>query len=389
MKHLSLFLFVLAVSCSGNSKDDKPDQNESQDAAVQDEGSKLPGGTKLPDPDPKDPGKPGDDPVTPEIPTNQFKVNASSTAAVVYFKIDNGALVKTTSDQSWAFSVKRTAFQTNSGTSGTLNFGVADTGATDYSGVTSCMGTFTLDTMLPASGAPGSQPYSGNSILNAWYNYDSVTHAVTSKKLVYLVSDGTSCFKFQILDYASGIYQVLADAMAVPAPQTPVTPAEPQLPEAEVIPAPPAVFDQTLDASSATVSTYWQLAGGKLVAAAVTDSWLIAIKRTQFQTNSGTSGGGSFGVYATGVTDFAALSSCSGLTYTYDAMLPASGAPGSLPYSGSAVLNAWYDYDFNTHVVSSKQMVYAISDGNTCMKFQLLTYASGVYTVKVSQLQGD
>ncbi|HYX35479.1 MAG TPA: HmuY family protein [Oligoflexus sp.] len=296
-------------------------------------------------------------------------LDASSGAASLYLKFDQGRLVTSSADATWQMAVKRTQFQTNSGTSGTLQFGVAALDSTDYAQVTSCTATtFTYDEMLPASGAPGSLPYSGSSVLNAWYNYDPATHVVSSKKLVYLISDGTTCYKMQILSYSAGVYKVQTDSVPVPPPPAPV------------------IHEQTIDASSTLDSVYLTLDQGQLVTTTSDQPWLFAVKRTQFQTNSGTSGTLGVGVYNSASTDFAAISSCANLTYTYDEMLPASGAPGSQPYSGNAVLNVWYDYDFITHTVVSKQHVYAIGDGTTCVKIQIQSYQSGIYSVKVSQL---
>lgn len=182
-----------------------------------------------------------------------------------------------------------------------------------------------------------------------------------------------------------------SDNAVVATPNTDTNSSEP-LPSiadsSPAIPPPPApvVHEQTIDASSTMNTVYLKLDQGQLVTTTSDQPWLFAVKRTQFQTNSGTSGTRGVGVHNSASTDFAAISSCSNLSYTYDEMLPASGAPGSQPYSGNAVLNAWYDYDSTTHTVSSKQHVYALSDGNECLKLQILSYVSGVYSMKVSQL---
>jgi hypothetical protein len=365
MRLISLLLLTVTLGCDGDrSKSDKA----SPDLSTEDQGAETGG-----NPQPAAPtnGTPAPLPEVPVPGTEEVLVelDARSSTESVYLKLDNGALVKTTSDQPWLFAVKRTQFQSNSGTSGTLNFGVMSLETTDYDSVTSCqVGTLTYDEMLPASGAPGSLPYSGNAVLNSWYNYDMTTHVISSKKLVYLITDGSTCIKFQIVSYSSGVYEVLADTLEIP-----------RVPE-------PEVHEQTIDASSSTDTVYLKLDQGQLVSTTSDQPWLFAVKRTQFQTNSGTSGTRGVGVHDSGSTDFAALSSCENLTFTYDEMLPASGAPGSQPYSGNAILNAWYDYDMTTHTLNSKQLLYLLSDGTECLKFQILSYASGVYSVKVSQL---
>jgi hypothetical protein len=152
------------------------------------------------------------DPV--EASVHQYELNATSVSEAAYFRFENGALVPANGNELWHLAIRRTQFQTNSGTSGPLNVGAGLLETTDYATVTQCTGAaLTYDATLPASGAPGSQPYSGNAVLNSWYNYDAVTHVVTSKKQVYLLNDGVFCYKFQILNYASGLYIVLADAL--------------------------------------------------------------------------------------------------------------------------------------------------------------------------------
>ncbi len=376
MKALLPFLLVLSVSCEKSSRDDvdsTPEELVQEDSAIVTEpaSGNLPAEAAPPEKE----APPEAEVAAPlDIPSHQFEMDARASTESIFFKLENGKLIKVNADQEWAFAVKRTQFQTNSGTSGSLNIGVLNSETTDYESITECgTGTFVYDAMLPASGAPGSQPYSGNALLNAWYNYDAVTHAVTSKKLVYLMSDGKQCFKLQIQSYSSGLYTVLADALEIPAQVPAPTPT-------------PLVYEQNIDASSTTATLYLKLEDGQLVSSSSDQAWLFAVKRTQFQTNSGTSGTRGVGVHNTGSTDFASGSSCNDLTYTYDELLPASGAPGSEPYSGNAILNAWYNYDFATHTVQSKQLVYFISDGTECLKLQILAYASGIYTMKVTQL---
>jgi len=403
MKLISLLFLVLSIGCGRNAdrQGDQPPEDATQSDSAVVAASGLDTNPSVPQPPAKDPVPSPENPLPSKSPTNQFELDARSATEFVYFKLENDRLIKTGHDQAWQFAVKRTQFQTNSGTSGSLNFGAFSSDILDYEGMANCRAdTFTLDTMLPASGAPGSQPYSGNSVLNSWYNYDPSTHAVSSKKLVYLISDRNSCFKFQILSYASGLYTVLADSLEIPAPQDPApqdpapqdpAPQDPAPQDpAPQDPAPqdPAPQDpgQTIDASSNMVSVYLKFDQGRLLPSSLDADWHIAVKRTQFQTNSGTSGTRGVGVYNSESTDFAAISSCVDLSYTYDAMLPASGAPGSMPYSGNALLNAWYDYDFTTHSVNSRRLVYVLSDGTECVKIQILGYVSGVYSLQVSQL---
>jgi hypothetical protein len=57
-------------------------------------------------------------------------------------------------------------------------------------------------------------------------------------------------------------------------------------------------------------------------------------------------------------------------------------------YSGSAVLTDWYNYDSQTHSLSSKEEVYMIQiEADKYTKFQILNYynednVSGHFTIK-------
>lgn len=153
------------------------------------------------------------------------------------------------------------------------------------------------------------------------------------------------------------------------------------------VPAQSSVEPVLVNATSVTASTYLSFQDGVLTASADATDWQIAVKRTQFQTNSGTSGKGTVGIYDTEVSDFDAVTSCVAPSLTSDELLPASGAPGSLPYSGNSVLNAWYDYDMSTHIVTSKKDVYALSNGTQCFKFQTLGYEAGRFQVQVSEIK--
>lgn len=141
-------------------------------------------------------------------------IDASSAENPVYLSFQDGTLASVNSDELWAISIKRTMFQSNSGTSGDAGFGVYNTGSDDFAEITECLyEDLSFDEELPIPGPPGSGSFQGNPILNDWYSYDMVTHAVSSKKEVYLITDGLKCFKFQILSYQAGVYEVLAEGL--------------------------------------------------------------------------------------------------------------------------------------------------------------------------------
>ena len=144
--------------------------------------------------------------------------------------------------------------------------------------------------------------------------------------------------------------------------------------------------ESVLSVSSTTEWVYWSFAKGTTVAvsdAAMSNEWDLRLRRTQFASNSGTSGMGQAGATDTASTNFATVEECPESGYSADASLPLPGPPGSGNFSGNAVLNAWYNYDAATHAVSSKGAVYCIRTATgKYAKLTVVNYASGQMTIK-------
>jgi hypothetical protein len=294
-------------------------------------------------------------------------VDATDTQAWVYVDVEGGVVTvsdPTTSDD-WDLAFSRTKIRTNSGTSGLALGGsrLAPDGATfEATSAASTIG-YTRDAMLPIPGPPGSGEYSGNAVLNAWYDYNPSTHVVTSKRLVYLIRTATGDYaKLQVTDYASGL---LTLRLA------------------------PVERDVTVQTTivTATDSASWVYvdlrADAQITIAdpAASYAWDLALSRTRLATNSGTSGGGGGGAAATTATALSAVTTSAG-DHAVDSMLPIPGPPGSGEYSGNPVLAGWYNYDPVTHVVSPKDTVFLVrtADGGH-VKLEITGYAGGSYTI--------
>ncbi|SMF52893.1 HmuY family protein [Pseudobacteriovorax antillogorgiicola] len=141
----------------------------------------------------------------------------------------------------------------------------------------------------------------------------------------------------------------------------------------------------TVDASSYENPIFLKFEEG-LIVAEQDSAWDLSVKRTQFQTNSGTSGDGAIGVFHSGKKDFEAVNECVFDALAYDEELPVPGPPGSGTFSGNPILNDWYDYDFATHSVTSKGDVYLVTDENVCFKLQILGYSRGVFEIRTASL---
>lgn len=142
-----------------------------------------------------------------------LEVDASSYDEPVFLTFFDGLMVEGNAEN-WILAVKRVGHSSNSGTSGDANFGVFNTEITDFDGVTSCdYGDLVVDEIIPFPGPPGSGEFSGNPVLTDWYIYDIFTHTLASKGLVYIVTNTYFCFKYQILEYRSGVYQVVTQVL--------------------------------------------------------------------------------------------------------------------------------------------------------------------------------
>ena len=141
-------------------------------------------------------------PVDPPGDAETLTVDASDPEAWVEVDLDGGG---------WDLAFSRTRIRTNGGTSGTALGGarLAPEGAAYQATTAATTIGYVADAMIPIPGPPGSGEFSGNPVLNGWYDYDPSTHVVTSKQLVYLIRTATGDHaKLQILDYASGVLTV-------------------------------------------------------------------------------------------------------------------------------------------------------------------------------------
>ena len=294
-------------------------------------------------------------------------VDASDSKAAVYLAIKAGAVITVADPRAsteWDLAITRTQFQTNGGTSGGGSGGarLAPGGAAWDAIAGAPTFGFAEDQMLPLPGPPGSGEFSGNAPLNAWYDYDAGTHAVTPRKQVYLVrSAGGDYGKLEILTYHDGKYTLrLAPVSRDVANQT-----------------------TTLDASSNSAAVYFSFRAGTPVMVADARSsraWDVAVTRTRWSTNGGTSGVGQGGAADPGVPSLAQVASAQGLSFTQDVMIPLPGPPGSGEFSGSPTLNGWYDYNEMTHATTPKDKAFVVrtADGGFA-RFKLTSYAGGVY----------
>lgn len=308
-----------------------------------------------------------------------FTVDATSATEWTYVRIASGAVVTVTSPEAstdWDLAFRRAQIQTNSGTTGSGVGGaqLQPAGATYDATTHSPTVGFVPDSLLPIPGPPGSGTFSGSPVLSGtdgtdgWYDYNPSTHTVTPKPSFFLVRTAQGEYgKLQITAYAGGVYTIKVALLVR------------------------RVDVQTIDvnASSTTTRVYLNLRNGKLVTVATPESdrsWDLAIQRTLFQTNSGTSGGGTGGAADPRAVELSEIASAENATFAVDSQVPIPGPPGSGTVSGNLVLNGtdgtdgWYDYDPSTRTATPKNKSFLIrtADGGF-VKFKITRYSGGQY----------
>lgn len=121
----------------------------------------------------------------------------------------------------WDLLVERTWFATASGVSAD-GFGGARWApeGLGFDEITAAPTTgYAEDALLPLPGPPGSGTAPGNPVLNAWYDYDPITHSVSPEPGVLLVRGRAGDYaKLRIEAYADGVFTLTLAALP-PAPE--------------------------------------------------------------------------------------------------------------------------------------------------------------------------
>lgn len=316
-----------------------------------------------------------------------LQVNASVAGQWTYVSVANGVveIADPATSLEWDFAVSRTAYKTNGGISGP-GVGAARRApeGVSYASLTST-GTlgFVADTPYDA-GIPG-QVGNGSPVLSFWYDYDSSTHAVTPADRVFVVrgADGDYA-KLRITGWAAGIYTL----------QVAPIPHEAEIGTLEV------------DASASDAWVYVSLREGRIknyggpqealqpiveADPATSTSWDLAFNRVSVRTNGGTSGPGEAGALDAGIAAIADVTAVpADAEFVVDALSAPAYPPGAPAVSGNAVLNGWWDYNVETHVISPFDVTYLVrtADGDFAA-LKITTYAGGLYRLSLAYAGPD
>ncbi len=152
------------------------------------------------------------EPVTAAPEAATLELDASDGAAWVHIDLTSGRLVDTASasaDLGWDIAFSRTRIRTNGGTSGSGVAGAVEMD-TKFDDVTAAPSEgYVADEALPLPGPPGSGTYSGNAVLNGWYDYDPTTHTTTARDVAFVVRTAHGDFvKLAVQSWDDGVYTV-------------------------------------------------------------------------------------------------------------------------------------------------------------------------------------
>jgi hypothetical protein len=297
-----------------------------------------------------------------DVPAGAITVDASDRDAWIYVRVGEGvvSIADPEASTEWDLALRRAAIVTNSGTSGVGAGGARvaiEGGAFEAVTDTGTLG-FVADALDESA-------VSTNEVLDTWFAYDVTTHTLAPHDRVFAIRTATGGYaKLRVWTWADGVFQMSLAPIA----------------------RAPEIVELDVDASSADAWVHLSLRDGAIVE--VTDAasdarWDVAISRTRWRTNGGTSGAGQGGAAETPHETIDALIEVPA-AWTADAMIM-DGPPGSPMFSGSPALAGWYNYDPTTHTVSPRAIVFAVrtADGHFA-KLRVLAYEGGVYRVAVA-----
>ena len=304
----------------------------------------------------------------------EVSVDSSLEDSWVYISLDQKAEVQ--ESDVWDLGFQRFKIKSNGGISGNGGVEVAALKGESYDSLTEAPATgYTQDAV--DSDDEDTDPDYAFLGPNPWYDYDLEEHVLTPANIVYVVKSASgNYFKLQLLGYyddagTGGYPKFRFDAIAPPPANT----------DPEVL---------KVNATEKGTWVYVVLSTRRVIEVddpATSADWDIAVSRTDIKTNGGTSGSGWAGAMELVDADWASVTSVNTVGFLVDEMVPGAGPPGTDGFSGSPVLNTWWDYDMTTHKVSPRDAVFAArGSGGDYFKLKIEDYADGVMTFRIVEV---
>ena len=335
-------------------------------------------------PDPSDPCPPEVAVITTSSEGQNLTVRAGACLQDqwLYFDLDTHAEVfpeTVANDPTWDLAFQRFKILTNGGVTGSGAVAVARIASADYDAMSEApMQRYMEDSEdSDDDGDAADNPFIEST---NWYDYDREDHTLSPADFVYVVrSTEGAYFKLKMTGYYDE-----AGTSGYPAFQyaaiTPLS-GDPNLADQLVVDASADdawVYINSFDRTVVDVEDPMN-----------SDAWDLAIRRTQIQTNGGSSGTGHGGAKVAQEAQWDALLSTQTIGFSTDREME-PGRPNATSYSGHPELSEWYDYNPQTHAVTPKEAIYVLRTGEgDYTKMQVLDYADGVWTLRLDSLTRD
>ena len=139
-------------------------------------------------------------------------ISADDPEAWVHMSLRTGEVgtASSSADLDWDIAFSRTRIKTNSGMSGEGAAGALELAESDIARVTEApVEGYAVDTWISMTDPPGSAAFSGNPVLNSWFDYDDVSQTFVPRDVVYAVRTANGDYsKLEILDFQDGVLTV-------------------------------------------------------------------------------------------------------------------------------------------------------------------------------------
>lgn len=326
-------------------------------------------------------------------------VDASSLTDSVYLDLETG--LATDVDGPWDIAFRRYFVTTNGGVSGDDGGAATRVPGTTFDALVLAPETGWRedlpDTDDDRDNGPDTAFNGGPDGLDDWYDYDPATHVLSARDVAFAVRSGAGgFFAIQMLGYydmtgtpalPSFRWKRIEGGPIRVADAGPIVPRDAGVDASVPIVVPDDAI--TIDASDREVWIYYDLQTSSVMEVAdptTSTTWDLAFRRAAIRTNSGSSGPALGGARATEESEPDAVTSTGTLGFVADE-LETEVMPGTEPSSHNPIVGDWFLYDFATHTLSARTVVYVVRTGDGgYARVRVWTWEEGVYEVSIAPI---
>lgn len=297
-------------------------------------------------------------------------IDATGSDQFAYYSFSSRDTVDLTDEQAgnstaWDIGFKRSTVILNGGVSGSGTVAGVDLAAIGNADSTDFIGF--NDPLVVGDSDWMSDSY--DLLVDDWYSYDPNSHTLNLTDYVYIMKDAAGNYvKFQVVGMEGNGAPPNMGTVSIQYDYAGTSPDFSGTPDT-------ITFD-----GSGGGPIYVDFSAGAVTNPADPQTsleWDILFDTYEIHQNNTIFGSGSAGAYAvwgdqTDPTDFAETMSAPTVPQAY------------FPDQLGSVMTDWYNYDGNTHTLTSKNHVYVIKDGTTYYKLKIVTYYKDISGTPVS-----